>query len=407
MGGPLQTPPGTGGAGVFGSAPPTFGPAPGTFPVDMFQQAAQPSFQETRTAILNGINNPTPRPDIVLGPQHQVAVLDEFYPRMTGFGMGMSVDMPTHGAAVSDVVRQQTGLREDQIARVSDTPLGGAMNNSLALLTAPGPQPASERLNSYLEAAAATGLAGTNSSLEAILNQNAPNLRGVNFSTGMSALTGFTALRTVALQTDAEGRPTSLTPMGRTIFEGLGLSPEVNPANLRAFAERGMERIGQVHSESPVVRGQLDRHEQLSRRLEERGIHYTVSAGNDGGVIDMYRGAGVRVSDRADDNLYSNQHNVTVGSLDTRGTADPSDDTVAAHTSGDPRIAFLAPGVNRQVTVHGQQQTVSGTSFASPHLMSSLFNLSRENPGLPNQAIRDLLHNSAGTVQGSNVSAVR
>lgn len=351
---------------------------------------------------MNQLTQPQPRPDIQLGPQHQVAVLDEFHNGL----FAPPSDRPTHGALVTDIVRQQTGLRDDQIAMVSDRPILGDFASPIGLLSAPGPQSASERLNAFLENSAARGLAGTNNSLEAILGQDAPNLRAVNFSTGMSTLTGFNSLRNIALSTSESGE-TTLTPWGRTIFEGLGLPPETSRENLREFAERGMARIEQVHSESPVVRAQLDRHEELSRRLEERGIHYTVAAGNDGGIVDLYREAGVRVSDRADDNLYSNNHNVTVGSLDTRGTPDPSDDVVASHTSGDPQIDFLAPGVDRRVNVNGREETVTGTSFASPHAMSSLFNLTRENPGLPNHAIRNLLHQSAGTVSGSQVSALR
>ena len=362
-------------------------------------ESHNPSFSDLRTQAVNRINSPIPRPDIQLGPRVEVAVVDGFRPQMFG-------QQDTHGFGVADVVRQQTGLNQDQIALISDSPMMGAPNPGLGLLTAPGPESASQRLTSMIEVNAASGLSNTNTTLEAIANQDAPNLKGVNYSTGMSTLTGFSSLRNMALSYPESGPP-SITPYGKVIFDGLGLPQDTTPETMRAFAEKGMARIEQVHSDSPLVQAQLERHDAVSERLAERGVHYTVSAGNDGGVIDMYRGAGVKLPDTADDNLYSNDHNVTVGSLDTRGTADPGDDVMAAHTSGDPQIDFLAPGVDTKVKIFSKEETVSGTSYASPHLMSNLVNLSRDNPGLSTSAVQNLLRNSAGSVPNSSYSAVR
>lgn len=363
------------------------------------QAAARPSFSQLREHAESSLENPWPRHDIQLNPRTEAVVLDGFMPEPGS-------TQPAHGFGVAAVVREQTGLADDQIALVSDTPFGGTPS-AQPLLRAPGPESASERLDSYIELSVANSLSNTNNALEAIADQDAPNLKGVNYSTGLSTLTSFNALSSVALDYTQNGRPT-LTEDGKVIFDGLGLPHETTGATMREFAERGMARIGRIQDESPLVGAQLDRHEDLSRELADRGVHYTVSAGNDGETIGMYRGAGVQVPDSADDNLYANPHNVTVGSLDTRGTADPSDDIMAAHTSRDPEIDFLAPGVNRSIQVFGQQHIVDGTSYASPDIMSRLVNISRQNPGLPTSAVQNLLHNSAGpAVPGYDYSAIR
>ena len=365
------------------------------------QQMMNPSFDQARTALTNSITNPTPRHDIQLNPQHQVAVLDTF--------VGGTPDRPAHGFGVADVVRQTGGLNNDQIALVSDNvPNNFGIPSPRQLLTAPGEATASQRVNSFIETMVAGGMSQTNTALEAIANQkNAPNLRGVNYSTSGTDLNGFMALNNVAITRDANGQR-QLTPEGRVIFEGLGIEQALNPDTLRQFAQRGTDRFGEVTENSPLVQSQMKRHEAVSKRLQDQGVHYTVSAGNDGGVIDDYRSVGVNLKPTADDNIYANRYNVTVGSLDTRGTADPSDDRVADHSVQDPEVDFLAPGVNRNITVFGQNHSVTGTSYAAPDINGRLVRLSRENPGLSASAIQNLLRQSAGPpVAGSNVSAVR
>lgn len=359
----------------------------------------RPDFESTRQTLVDSITNPAPRSDIQLTDRHQAVVLDEFF----------STDMrPAHGFGVASVLQETGNLQADQVALISDNvlpPLGTP--TPAALLTAPGDASASQRLNSFIETASASGLSQTNSALEAIADQNAPNLRGVNYSTSGTDLNGFMALNRLAIGSSPTGEP-YLTEHGQVIFEGLGITPELNRDNRRLFAERGTARWGEVTENSELVQGQVRRHEAVSERLQEAGVHYTVAAGNDGGVIEDYRSAGVKMADEADDNVYVNPHNISVGSLDTRGTADPSDDRVASHTVLDPEVDFLAPGVDRRVRVFGEDHDVTGTSYAAPDVNGRLIALSRQNPGLSASAIQNLLHNAAGpNVPGSSVSALR
>jgi Subtilase family len=363
------------------------------------QAQLNPSFDDAKKALTTSITSPPPRNDIQLTDQHQVAVLDTF--------MGGTPDKPAHGFGVADVVRKQAGLNNDQVALVSDNVPNFGVPRPSQLLTAPGDASSSDRLNSFIETTVAGGMSQTNSSLEAIASQQAPNLRGVNYSTSGTDLNGFLHLDEVSIRRGADGKR-ELTPEGRVVFEGLGIEQTLNPQTFKQFAERGTARFGQVTDESALVQGQMKRHEAVSKRLQEQGVHYTVSAGNDGGVIDQYREVGVKMSDTADDNIYANQYNVTVGSLDTRGTADPKDDKVADHSVQDPQVDFLANGVDRTVNVFGQNHTVTGTSYAAPDINGRLVKLARENPRLSASAVQNLLHNSAGpAIAGSNVSAVR
>jgi subtilase family protein len=366
------------------------------------RQAMNPTFDQAQTALTNSITNPAPRSDIQLNDRQQVAVLDTF--------MGGSPDHPAHGFGVADVVKQTAGLQNDQVALVSDTMPNFAVPSARTLLTAPGDASASDRVDAYIETMVAGGMSQTNSALEAISAQkdtNAPNLHGVNYSTSGTDLNGFMALNRVAIGQGPDGHR-QLTPEGNVIFEGLGIEQTLNSGTLRQFAERGTARFGEVTENSELVQGQMDRHENVSKRLQEQGVHYTVSAGNDGGVIEDYAGVGVKMGDTADDNIYANQYNVTVGSLDRQGTADPTDDRVAAHSVNDPEVDFLADGVNRNVNVFGQNHNVSGTSYAAPDINGRLVRLSRENPCLSATAVQNLLHNSAGpAIAGSNISAIR
>jgi len=364
------------------------------------RQHLNPSFDETRAALNNAIENPVPRTDIQLNPRHEVAVLDTF--------MGGTPERPAHGFAVADVLRQTGGLDYDQMAFISDGDPNFHAPSPARLLTAPGDATADQRLDSYIETLITAGMSQTNSALEAIADQpNAPNLRGVNYSTSGTDLNGFMALNGLAFERDPAGNR-QLTPEGRVIFDALGIEHTVEPQTLIQFAERGINRFGQVAENSPLVQGQLSRHEDVSRKLQEQGIHYTVAAGNDGGVIEEYRAHGIDLSPTADDNIYANPYNVTVGSLDTMGTADPSDDRVASHSVQDPEVDFLANGVDRQVSVFGLDHSVTGTSFAAPDINGRLVRLSRENPGLSAGAVQNLLRNSAGPpIPGSNIAAIR
>jgi subtilisin family serine protease len=122
---------------------------------------------------------------------------------------------------------------------------------------------------------------------------------------------------------------------------------------------------------------------------------------------DMSTELGINVPESADDNLFSNPHNITVGALDTRGTATPSDDTVASFSTRSPEVDVLANGVDVPVGDPAEGRTDTGTSMAAPDVSAEINRLAQANPGLGARERQNLLQQlNPPTVAGSNLSVV-
>ena len=309
--------------------------------------------------------------------------------------------LSSHAQAVTSLLAQEGDLQPGEIETRS---LFSGV--SPEILTAEGSATPSERLDSFLELGAASGLSTLNRELESLRDQNSPSLRGVNVSAGMSTLTQFMNLSDLSFAQGEDGERT-LSPEGRVIFDALGLPHDVGSENMRRFTEQGIGRIQEVVDGSPLVQEQRERHQDVSQDLQDQGVHYVVAAGNEGNFLSALQTEGMRVPDSADDNYFSNPYNFTVGSLDDHGTGETSDDSLFTQTSMSPEVDILAPGVNREVETFGQTGFWTGTSFAAPDALGVLIKLSDQNPQLSAVDIQQLLQDRSGSVQGTTLPGLR
>jgi serine protease AprX len=146
--------------------------------------------------------------------------------------------------------------------------------------------------------------------------------------------------------------------------------------------------------------------------LWDRGVLVVVPAGNDGG-----QGRGSIASPGSDPTL------LTVGGLDTAGTADRRDDTVAAWSSQGPapqgaaKPDLVAPGAHVVSTgapgsvvwksnpgsqLAGGYFTGSGTSFATAVVSGSVAALLADRPDLAPDRVKSLLTQTAYDVRGAH-----
>jgi serine protease AprX len=189
------------------------------------------------------------------------------------------------------------------------------------------------------------------------------------------------------------------------VLEGLQVvadHPEVDVLNLS------------LASDSPLPY-QLDPLTQALETLWRRGVLVVVPAGNDGD-----QGHGSIASPGIDPTV------LTVGGLDTAGTVDRSDDTVAPWSSQGPapqgvlKPDLVAPGAhvvstgapgsvvwqdNPASRVAGGYLTGSGTSFATAVASGSAAALLDARPALSPDRVKDLLVATAYHVPGTRLSA--
>jgi hypothetical protein len=312
---------------------------------------------------------------------------------------------PQHGDEVAAVLGESAGMDPAQFQRV------GSINmfRPADLLTVDGPEGAGERLDAYIEASAVGVYQSTSAAMQAVLDSGNEELRIFNQSSGMTGLEQYRRLRETAVQFSEDGSP-RLTPAGEVAFEALGLpTADLEPETMRNFAERFLHRNEAVVADSPVVAEARDRHSSLSEQLEQNGIAYVLSAGNDFDDAAFYRQIGIDVPPSADDNLLVNDHNITVGSFDPRGTLDPRDDTQAWHSSRAEQVDFLAQGVGVQAQALGHSiSDLMGTSYAAPHLAGRLLSVLQANPEASiGEALELLGQQARPDILGTDIPVVR
>ena len=352
-------------------------------------QAQKSSFEELRAKPINYIGGKNPKAT--------VAVLDSFRPVRNGVA---------HGDTVTQVLQRASGVRADEIQKIDGDELSGSLR-AIELLSSPGMESSSERLNAGIELSATEFLSGTNRVLEDIANDPHSKIKTINQSQGKDGLDTLRLIRNMSFDYTEDGTP-QVTRSGRHVFEGLGLEPGTDPESMRAFTEQAIERVDNIYSNSPRIKRERQRNSQLSEKLKDRGISYVLSAGNSGSELKMYQQAGIKMPDSFDDNLLSNPHNVVVGAIDTKATPETKDDTIASFSSTDPEVDFLANGVDISVQSEGQAISVSGTSFSAPSVAGKLHSLREENPRLSASQLQTLLRNGAGAnVLDSSIAVVR
>lgn len=363
---------------------------------EMRLRMATPTIAQATKAADHEIAN---RPINNLGgknPDATVAVLDSFKPDEKNFN---------HGDAVTQVVKRSGDFSEKDIQRIDDVAyMTGA---SMALLTRPGTEPASERLNAGILRSGLEPLKRTNVVLEDIANDPNSKIKTINQSQGANPLKTLTMMENLAFSKTEDGQ-TEVTPAGRHMFEGLGLEPGTDKKSRRAFTQGTLDRINEVFDGSPELKQERERNSEVSKKLADKGVNYVLSSGNEGRTLGYLQQNGFKARRDADDNLLSNPHNVVVGAIDTKDTATTSDDTMANFTSSDPETDFLADGKNIPVESNGRTKGVDGTSFSSPHVAGKLGKLQKENPNLNPSQLQNLLRNSAGDgIKGFDFPVIR
>lgn len=152
-----------------------------------------------------------------------------------------------------------------------------------------------------------------------------------------------------------------------------------------------------------------ERHSSLSEQLEQNGIAYVLSAGNDFDDAAAFRQVGIEVPSGADENMLINDHNITVGSFDPRGTLDPRDDLQAWHSSRAEQVDFLAQGVGVQAQALGHPfSDLTGTSYAAPHVAGRLLRVLQAHPEANiEEAVRLLGQQAGPDILGTDIPVVR
>lgn len=327
-------------------------------------------------------------------PQATVAVLDHF-------GDG---DLD-HGEAVTEVLKRAAGLDDSKIQRIENIDAGEAVVN---LGGTKGPDSAEDRLNGYIELSGYLPLAQTNKALGEIANDPQSKIKTVSQSQGLNRIGMFKILQQTSF--DFEGEEPGLTESGKLVFEGLGIKPELSSENMRAFYKKSLSKIDDIFSNSPRIQDAKKRHVELSKQLRDQGVAYVVSAGNDGQELrDFQENAqSTRMPDSFDDDLFANAHNISVGALDDKGTADTGDDTIADFSSDHDQVDFLAQGVAVPVTNNGSTIFVDGTSFAAPFVSGKMAGLRREAPKASSETLEQQLRALASApVKGSPLPVIR
>lgn len=183
------------------------------------------------------------------------------------------------------------------------------------------------------------------------------------------------------------------------------MPPEPSKENSLAFTHRLAAEVDRVISNSEEIRAEQNIHEQLTSALRARGINYVVSAGNDGEDVREFPEF---FNERFDDHLLASRNAVIVGAIDTRGTADFSDDRVADFSSDYEQVAYLADGVDVPVQSNGQTIQVSGTSFSAPFVAGKLAAISLQHPEYSAPQTLAVLDESAfSPVAGSTLPVIR
>jgi hypothetical protein len=328
--------------------------------------------------------------------QSPVAVFDQFaFPGQPA----------QHGDQVAAVLGQSGGMDPSQFQQVRVLGLSRAAE----LLTVDGPESPSQRLNAYIEASSIGVYQSSSAAMQAVLDSGNEELRIFNQSSGMTGLTQFDRLRQSAVQFSEDGSP-HLTPLGKVAFEALGLpTDDLGAEAMRNFVERFLHRNEEVLADSPAVAEARERHSALSEQLEQNGIAYVLSAGNDFGDAAYYSQLGIDVPPSADENLLINDHNLTVGSFDPRGTLDPRDDQQAWHSSRADQVDFLAQGVDVQADALGQSfSDLMGTSYAAPHVAGRLLGVLQANPEASvDEAVELLRQQARPDILGTDIPVVR
>ena len=328
--------------------------------------STRPASQPVSKAAAQPASKPAAEPASKAEPS--VAVLDEF----------RGADEPgktTHGELVEGLLLSQ-GLQQDDVKRLQVSPQGDV--EQLWNEMAEGHEGALDR---YIEDRMHGVLDGTSSALEEILQDKDSSITTVNQSQGMSESLVLTQLTAVARE---------VPEFKDLLKEQVGLPAEASGQEL---VQALVDTIGDVNQNSPIVQQARQRYLAVSQQLADQGISHVLAAGNEGETEDALAASGVETGPNFFRNILANDNTTVVGAVDARG-GNP-------YFNADAGAEISAFGVDAPVlTADGDQQVVSGTSFAAPLVAAADARLAVLFPNLTARQREGMMAASATPVAG-------
>ena len=287
-------------------------------------------------------------------PDATVLVVDDFFQDQLGLN---------HGETVVGVIKR-AGLEEKDLQRVNHT--DASIETTRLLL--PGPESPSERIDKFIELTAAEMISGTCNIIKKTAGAPDSKIKTISHSMGTAALEiGFSLMGAAVGFNEETGRP-EFRILGTHIFEGLGLKPELSRENLQVLQEKALQRSHEVLANSDLIKSARESLDQELANLKvAKGVSYFVAAGNSEEALNDVREF-FPLADSAAYSVLSVSNANLVGAINTKGTADTSDDELAGFSTRDPNVKFLANGVGIETQASYGVQITEGTSFATPHV---------------------------------------
>lgn len=308
-----------------------------------------------------------------------VAVFDNFVGAETS---------TTHGEQVEAVLMQTGGLQDQDIQRFQASS-GGSKQG---MREARNPEEFGQELDKFIVDTQAGMLDSTSDNLATILNDPNSKIKTINQSASQSE-----AKVVESLYQEANNDP----KLKARLEQELGLPPG---ASKKEFLQAMVNRVDEVSEKSPKLKQEQARYEKLSAEADRRGITHVVTPGNLGDFARHLDKQGVKVSDDFYQSVLTNEHTLTVGASDDRGTATSRDDRPAQFTTPNAGVEVSINGTNVRMRVDGQQMSQNGTSFAAPQVAAVAAQMKAANPNLTDEQIEAMLAQSAVPVPGTGNS---
>jgi len=292
-----------------------------------------------------------PRPSRVV----QVMVLDEFPQTRDSSSI-------THGTLVEAVLRSRNAITNERI----QVPLGNSMESIEKAQTGALEQYVIQRFTVPMEATAVA--------LEGMQNPGvASQSQGASESRVVESLWG------------AAQRPATRSFLEQELELPAGASDA-------DFLQALVRRVDDVHDSSPEIAHSRQHLRRAALAAEEAGVIRVVSAGNQGQLNQLFERLGVITSRNFFSSDLADAGAIVVGASDHKGTPDPADDGPAALASPDAGALVGTQGVNVPISVNGEVQLHSGSSYAQPQIANLVATWKQADPGLTrDEAVQRLL----------------
>lgn len=294
------------------------------------------------------------------GPK--VAILDGFQ----GHRIKDTRDV-AHGEMVEQVFLDSSGLSPEDVQRFAVGEKGG-----------PAYQPG--QLDAFIEGGLITNLNETSTALQEVLQD--PDIQIITQSMGSSEV--FMAEMIATMSANPEFR--------RSFCADLGL-PADSPDDV--FLQAVVNRVDKIHEESGKVKAARERYDSLTSQVDDRGIVYTVAAGNHGNFARQLAELGVQIDQDFFRNDFDNGHTTVVG-------ASNGDGTPWERTTPNAGAEVAMDGSDITATVDGETVTKSGTSFSTPQVAAVAAQILQINPSLTDEQVEEILKASAQGAPGTD-----